>query len=93
MYNSLISGYTKLQQVAVNDKARLNPLQWTGKDIVKYVLLLLCAGEVTFDYIMSLMISSSSMALKKHLFYLIDYDIISYGGQKQVYYIKDKGLE
>jgi hypothetical protein len=72
MYNILISGYTKLQQVAVNDKARLNPLQWTGKDIVKYILLL-CAGEVTFDYIMSLMISSSSMALKKHLFYLIDY--------------------
>jgi len=78
--------------MAVNDKASLNPLQWTGEDIVEYILLL-CAGEVTFDDLMRLMISSSPTVLKKYLFYLIDYDLISYSGQKQVYHIKDKGLE
>jgi hypothetical protein len=31
--------------------------------------------------------------LKKYLFYLIDYDLISYSGQMQVYLIKEKGLE
>jgi predicted transcriptional regulator len=78
--------------MAVNDKASLNPLQWTEKDIVEHILLL-CAGEVTFDDLMQLMISSSPTILKKYLFYLIDYDLISYSGQKQVYHIKDKGLE
>ena len=92
MYNSLIPGKTKLQQMAVNGKARLNPLQLTGKDIVEYILLL-CAGEVTFDNLMQWMISSSPVLLKKYLFYLIDYDVISYSGRKQVYHIKDKELE
>ena len=78
--------------MAVNDKASLNPLQWTGEDIVEYILLL-CAGELTFDDLMQLMISSSPTILKKYLFYLIDYDLISYNGQKQVYLIRDKGLE
>ena len=55
-------------------------------------ILLLCAEETTFDDLMQLMISSSPMILKKYLFYLIDYDLISYNGQKQVYLIKDKGL-
>jgi len=86
MYNSLIPGYTKLQQMAVNDKASLNPLQWTGKDIVEYILFV----KVTFDDLMQLMISS---VLKKYLFYLINYDLISYSGRKKVYHIKDKGLE
>ncbi len=78
--------------MAVNGKASLNPLQWTGEDIVEYILLL-CAGEVTFDDLMQLMILSSPTILKKYLFYLIDYDLISYNGQKQIYLIKDKGLE
>lgn len=78
--------------MAVNDKTSLNPLQWTGEDIVEYILLL-CAGEVTFDDLMQLMISSSPTVLKKYMFYLIDYDLISYSGQKQVYHIKEKGLE
>ena len=77
--------------MAVNDKATLNPLQWTGEDILEYILLF--AGEVTFYDLMQLMISSSPTILKKYLFYLIDYDLISYSGQKQVYLIKDKGLE
>ena len=78
--------------MAVNYKASLNPFKWTGKDVVEYILLL-CAGEVTFDDLMQQMISSSPTILKKYLFYLIDYDLISYSGQKQVYHIKDKGLE
>jgi hypothetical protein len=56
--------------MAVNDKASLNPLQWTGEDILEYILLL-CAGETTFEDLMHLMISSSPMILKKYLFYLI----------------------
>ena len=78
--------------MAVYDKASPNPLQWTGEDIVEYILLL-CAVETTFDDLMQLMIPSSPAILKKYLFYLIDYDLISYSGQKQVYLIKDRGLE
>jgi hypothetical protein len=70
MLLTLIPGKTKLQQTAVNGKARLNPLQWTGKDIVEYILLL-CAGDETFDNLMQWMISSSPMVLKKYLLYLI----------------------
>jgi hypothetical protein len=76
--------------MAVNDKATLNLLQWTGEDILEYILLF--AGEVTFYDLMQLKISSPTI-LKKYLFYLIDYDLISYSGQKQVYHIKDNGLE
>ena len=78
--------------MVVNDKGNLNTLQWTGEDIVEYILLL-CAAEATFDDLMQMMISSSATVLKKYLFYLIDYDLISYNGQKQVYLIKDKGLK
>ena len=78
--------------MAVNDKASLNPLQWTGEDIVEYILLL-CAVEATFDDLMRLMVSSSHIILKKYLYYLIDYDLISYNGQRQTYSVKDKGLE
>jgi len=79
--------------MAIYDKASPNPLQWTREDIVEYILLLLCAVETKFDDLMRLMISSSPTILKKYLFYLIDYDLISYSGQKRVYLIKDKGLE
>lgn len=78
--------------MTVNDKASPNPLQLTGKDTLEFILSL-CAREATFDDLMQLMISSSPEILKKYLFYLIDYDFISYSGQKQVYLIKDKGLE
>ncbi|HEY6885586.1 MAG TPA: hypothetical protein VI278_16250 [Nitrososphaeraceae archaeon] len=78
--------------MAVNDKASLNTMEWTGEDIVEYILLL-CAGEFTFDDLMQLMTFSSPTLLKRYLFYLIDYDLVSYNGQKQVYLIKDKGLD
>jgi hypothetical protein len=70
----------------VYEKASPNALQWAGEDIVEYTLLL-CAVETTFDDLIQPTI------LKKYLFYLIDYDLILYSGQKQVYLIKDKGLE
>ena len=78
--------------MAVNYKASLNPFKWNGKDVVECILLL-CAGEVTFDDLMRQMILSSPTILKRYLFYLIDYDLISYNGRKRVYCIKDKGLE
>lgn len=78
--------------MAVNDKASLNTMERTGEDIVEYNLLL-CAEQVTFDDLMQLMIFSSPTILKRYLFYLIDYDHVSYNGQKQVYLIKDKDLE
>jgi hypothetical protein len=76
----------------VYNKANPSPFEWTGEDIVEYILSL-CGEETTSDDLMQLMISSSPTILKKYLFYLIDYDLISYSGQKQVYLIKDKGLE
>ena len=78
--------------MALNYKASPNPFKWTGKDILEYILLL-CVEETTFDDLMQLMILSSPTILKKYLFYLIDYDLISYNGRKRVYCIKDKGLE
>ena len=42
---------------------------------------------------MKLMNSASPTILKKYLFYLIDYDLISYSVQMQVYIIKDISLE
>ncbi len=32
-------------------------------------------------------------ALKQYLFYLTDYDLIRYDGQKRAYHIKEKGLK
>jgi hypothetical protein len=78
--------------MALNDKGNQNTLQWTGDDIVEYILLL-CAAEVTFDDLMQSMISASPIILKKYLFYLIDYDLISYNGEKRTYLIKGKGLK
>ena len=63
-----------------------------GQDIVVYILFL-CLAKVTFDDLVRLMTSTSSTRLKKYLFYLIDYDLISYSGHKQTYIIKSKGLQ
>jgi hypothetical protein len=57
------------------------------------VYFIIMCGEVTSGDLIQLMILSSPTILKKYLFYLIDYDLLSYNGQKQVYLIKDKGLE
>ena len=36
-----------------------------------------------------MILPSLDKLLKKHLFYLVDYDLISYGGQKQMDIIKE----
>jgi hypothetical protein len=75
-----------------NDKLTLSYLEWTGQDIIECILLLCLRGS-TFDDLMQLMPLSSPELLKKYLFYLIDYNLIFYNGLKQVYMIKDRGLE
>ena len=45
------------------------------------------------DFLEWMRTSLSTLLLKKYLFYLIEYDLISYNGKEQVYMIKDRGLE
>ena len=80
--------------MAINDngKVTLGYLENTGQDIVEFILLL-CIRGATFDELMQFMLLSSPELLKKYLFYLIDYNLIFYNGLKQVYMIKDRGLE
>jgi len=81
--------------MAINDshiKVTLDYLEEVAQDIVKSILLL-CLREATFHQLMQVMPLSSPQLLKKYLFYLIDYDLISYNGQSRVYTIKDVGLE
>jgi hypothetical protein len=68
------------------------PYDHLRQKIVEYILLL-CAPEAKLDDLMQLITASSSTLLKKYLFFLIDYDLILYNGQKRVYVIKDKGLQ
>ena len=67
-------------------------LQWARGDIVEYILSL-CLTGATLDDFLDWMSLLSPIILKKYLFYLIEYDFILYNGQKQVYVIKDRGLE
>jgi hypothetical protein len=77
----------------INDMETLNYfLEWARGDIVEYILSL-CLTGATFDDFLEWMSVLSSTLLKKYLFYLIDYDLIFYNGQKQMYAIKDRGLE
>jgi hypothetical protein len=75
-----------------HDKLTLGYLEGSGQDIVEYILLL-CLSVATFDDLMQLMPLSSPELVKKYLFYLIDYDLIFYNGQNQVYVIRDRGIE
>jgi hypothetical protein len=67
-------------------------LEGIAQDIVECILLL-CLRGATFDGLMRLLHLSSPGLLKKYLFYLIDYDLIFYNGQNQVYMINNIGLE
>ena len=80
--------------MAINDngKVTLGYLENTGQDIVEFILLL-CIRGATFDELMQFILLSSPELLKKYLFYLIDYGLISYNGQRRLYLIKDKGIE
>lgn len=50
-----------------------------------------CVNQATILRLMSIAKGLSYYTLKKYLFYLIDYDFISYQGEKRVYAIKYEG--
>lgn len=62
-------------------------------------ILLSCIDGASIDdlvYVMQkvlLSLSSSYNTLKKYLFHLINYELILYNGQKQIYTIEDGGLD
>jgi hypothetical protein len=64
--------------------------------IVESILLLLCIKELSiFDLLFEIqrrLPSSSFHKLQKYLVYLADYELISYSGQRHVYWIEDNGL-
>jgi hypothetical protein len=65
--------------------------------IVENILLLLCTKEfsihdLSFE-IQKRLPSSSFNFLHMYLVYLVDYELISYSGQRHVYLIEDNGLE
>jgi len=81
--------------MAINDsygKATLSYLEGIARDIVECILLL-CLREATFDELMQVMPLSSPELLKRYLFYLIDYNLISYNGRNRAYTIKDVGID
>jgi len=66
-------------------------------DIIEPILLR-CIEKVSFNVLLltiqqqQIKPQISSSDLKKYLFYLIGYNIISYNGQKQMFTIKDEGV-
>jgi len=50
-------------------------------------------SELLFELERRLPCLSSYKSLKKYLVYLVDYELISYNGQRQVYIIEDNGLD
>jgi hypothetical protein len=78
--------------MAINNRESLNYfLEWARGDIVEHILSLCLTGAGCDDFLEWMSVLSPT--LKKYLFYLIDYDLIFYNGQKQMYTIKDRGLE
>jgi hypothetical protein len=68
---------TSVSHFSLVDEVTLGYLKGTGQDIVELILLL-CRRGATFDDLMQVMpFLSSPELLKKYLFYLIDYDLIS----------------
>jgi hypothetical protein len=79
--------------MTINNRQTLNYfLQWARGDIVEYILSL-CLTGATYEDFLEWMAVLSPTTLKKYLFYLIEYDLILYNGHKQVYFIKDRGLD
>ena len=59
-------------------------------------ILKLCAKEVTMEEIQQkadCMFTLSHTIAKMYLFYLIDYGVISYNGQKQIFLLEDEGYD
>ncbi len=64
-------------------------------DIVENVLLI-CKKELAIDDLSSEIQSKMQLSykhLKKYMVHLIDYELITYNGQRKVFLIEDEGLE
>ena len=75
-----------------SDKDKISSRDWVRENIIEYILLS-CLKGATFDDLVQMMPLSPPELLKKYLFYLIDYDLISYNGQKHLYLIKYAGFK
>ncbi len=59
-------------------------------------ILKLCINGITMDELKlktDKMLPLMFMIAKKYLFYLINYDLVSYDGQKRIFTIKDDGYD
>jgi hypothetical protein len=80
--------------MAMNDSENLSYfLESARGDIVENILSLCLTGARYDEFLEWTSTSSSTLLLKKYLFYPIEYDLLSYNGKNQVYMIKDRGLE
>ena len=64
--------------------------------IIENILILLCQKEWSIyelQHEIQQRFPASYKAFKKHLIYLIDYELVSYNGQKKVCLIEDSGIE
>jgi RIO-like serine/threonine protein kinase len=64
--------------------------------IVENVLLLLCKKELSFNELsleLQKKIPLQDKAFKKHLYHLIDFELVSYSGQRKAYKIEEGGLD
>lgn len=63
--------------------------------IVEAILQSCISGSYIYELIdvIERIIPSPYNILRKYLFHLINYELISYDGQKQIYTIEDKGLD
>lgn len=64
--------------------------------IVENILLLLCKKELAIDDLSSEIqrkMQLSHKHLKKYMVHLIDYELVTYNGQRKVFLIEDEGFE
>lgn len=65
-------------------------------EIIENILLLLCPKELCIDELffeIQNMMQVSYTVLKKYLVYLIDFELVTYNGQKKAYFIEDGGFD
>lgn len=65
-------------------------------EIVENILLLLSPKELNIDkllYEIQNIMQLSNIVLKKYLVYLIDFELVTYIGQKRAFFIEDGGFD
>ena len=78
----------------IEDKRKFQSPKLQGS-IVEPILLLCIDGSSFYEIVSSMgesLLISSNM-IKRYLFYLINYDLVSYNGQKRVFIIKIDGFK